>query len=105
MNATFDSICKYIDENTNIFTDVSKFIWENPELSLKEYKACEKYADVLQKGGFTVERNICGIKTAVSGTFGSGHPIIGILGEYDALSGLSQKGAQVSLLRCGRRQD
>ncbi|MBR5261497.1 MAG: amidohydrolase [Oscillospiraceae bacterium] len=92
MNAIFDSICKYIEDNSGIFTDISKYIWENPELSLKEYKACAKYAEVLEMGGFKVERNVCGIKTAVSGTFGSGHPIIGILGEYDALSGLSQKG-------------
>lgn len=47
---------------------------------------------MLKKLGFETEENICGIKTAFTGTYGSGKPVIGILAEFDALSGLSQVG-------------
>lgn len=47
---------------------------------------------MLAQQGFTVEQGICGIETAFSASYGSGKPVIGILAEYDALSGLSQKG-------------
>ncbi len=81
-----------IEQKSNVFCSLSDKIWELAELSLKEYKSAELYCDLLEELGFKVEREICGIKTAFSGSFGSGHPIIGILGEFDALSGLSQEG-------------
>ena len=85
---------EYIDRNAKIFTDVSEYIWQNPELSLQEFKAAARYCEELRKGGFTVTENMAGIKTAFCGSWGSGRPVIGILGEFDALSGLSQvKGA------------
>lgn len=80
----------YLDENSDIFTGVSDAIWENPELSLKEFDATALYCKALRDGGFTVTEGLCGIPTAFCGSFGSGKPVIGILGEYDALSGLSQ---------------
>ena len=57
---------------------------------MEEYKSAAYYCELLEKEGFTVERELCGIPTAFSGSFGSGSPRIGILGEFDALSGLSQ---------------
>ncbi len=81
---------KYIDENKEIFEELSDKIWECAELSLKEYKSAEIYIELLNKLGFEVETGLAGIKTAFSGKFGSGKPVIGILGEFDALSGLSQ---------------
>lgn len=80
----------YIDENKGIFEELSDKIWECAELSLKEYKSAEIYIELLKKLGFEVETDIAGIKTAFTGKFGSGKPVIGILGEFDALSGLSQ---------------
>ncbi|MBE6936579.1 MAG: amidohydrolase, partial [Ruminococcaceae bacterium] len=80
-----------IDEKQQIFTDVSDKIWEYAELSLLEYQSMELYCKVLAENGFQVEKNLCGVPTAFSGSFGSGRPVIGILGEFDALSGLSQK--------------
>ena len=70
---------------------LSDQIWDYAELSMLEFKSTAEYIRVLEAQGFTVERNLCGIPTAFSGSFGSGRPVIGILGEYDALSGLSQK--------------
>lgn len=80
-----------IDEKANIITDVSDKIWEYAELSLIEYKSCELYCKVLKEEGFEVESPVCGIDTAFKATFGSGKPVIGILAEYDALSGVSQE--------------
>ena len=80
-----------IDQNAQLYTDVADKIWENPELSLKEYAAAALYCKKLRELGFAVTEGLCGIPTAFSGSFGSGRPVIGILGEFDALSGLSQK--------------
>lgn len=81
----------YIDENKGIFEELSDSIWECAEISLKEHKSAEIYKNLLEKLGFKVETGLAGVETAFSGTFGSGKPVIGILGEFDALSGLSQK--------------
>lgn len=80
-----------IDEKQDVFTGVSDQIWEYAELSLLEYKSMELYCKVLSENGFAVEKGLCNVPTAFSGTYGSGKPVIGILGEFDALSGLSQK--------------
>lgn len=80
-----------IDAKADLLTSLSDKIWDYAELSLLEYKSTAAYVQILKEEGFTVEENLCGIPTAFSGSFGSGSPRIGILGEYDALSGLSQK--------------
>ena len=67
-------------------------IWEYAELSLQEVQSAALYVRVLRQEGFAVEEGICGIPTAFSASFGTGRPVIGILAEYDALSGLSQQG-------------
>lgn len=80
-----------IEEKQELIFHVADKIWEYAELSLQEYRSCELYCNVLEEEGFLVERGISGIETAFSASFGSGKPVIGILAEYDALSGLSQK--------------
>jgi aminobenzoyl-glutamate utilization protein B len=81
-----------IDENSALFTNISDEIWGYAELSLKEYRSADLYEKALIDAGFTVQKGLYGIDTAVVGSYGQGKPIIGILGEYDALSGLSQQG-------------
>ncbi len=83
---------EYIDKHADAFIGVSDRIWDYAELSLKEFRSAELYCDFLEENGFTVERNLCGVPTAFSGSYGAGRPVIGILGEFDALSGLSQEG-------------
>lgn len=92
MNAQKKNALEKIDAAAETFCSLSDEIWQYAELSLKEFKSAEAYCRTLEKLGFEVERSLCGIKTAFSGKFGSGRPIIGILGEFDALSGLSQVG-------------
>ena len=80
----------FIEQHKDIFTGVADYVWAHPELSLKEFQCAAYYEKVLEEGGFTVEKGVDGIETAFTGSYGSGHPVIGILGEFDALSGLSQ---------------
>lgn len=84
---------QYIDEKSDVITDVSDKIWEFAELSLREFKSSQLMAEVLRQEGFQVEYPFCNIKTAFKASYGTGKPVIGILAEYDALSGLSQEGA------------
>lgn len=69
----------------------AKQIWEWAEPGYQEHKSSKLLADLLERYGFKVERGVAEIPTAFTATFGSGSPVIGILGEYDALPGLSQQ--------------
>ena len=81
-----------IENSKDLIASVADQIWEYAELSLQEVQSAALYCKVLKEQGFTVEEGICGIPTAFAASYGSGKPVIGILAEYDALSGLSQKG-------------
>ncbi len=81
----------FIESKEATIIDASHQVWNFAELSLKEFKSAKMYCEKLKEEGFEVEEGLCGIDTAFSGKFGSGRPYIGILGEFDALSGLSQK--------------
>lgn len=83
-------ILDYIDEKADVITEVSDKIWEYAELSLREFQSADLYARVLAEEGFQVEKPFAGIETAFRASYGSGKPVIGILAEYDALTGLSQ---------------
>ena len=79
-----------VEEKAAALTALSDQIWEFAELSMEEYRSADTYIQLLKAEGFEVEEKLCGIPTAFLGRYGSGKPVIGILGEYDALSGLSQ---------------
>lgn len=80
-----------IDQYQSVITNLSDQIWDFAELSMQETNSANTYIQLLRQYGFSVETNLAGLPTAFSGSYGSGHPRIGILGEFDALSGLSQK--------------
>ena len=86
----------YIDQRGGEFAALSHQIWEYAELSLKEFRSAALYVEKLKAEGFAVRENLGGIPTAFSGAWGSGRPVIGILGEFDALSGLSQAAGEAS---------
>lgn len=71
--------------------EVSDGIWEAAETSLEEFKSSEYLINYAEKNGFKVEKGVAGIATAFTATYGQGKPVIGILGEYDANAGISQK--------------
>jgi aminobenzoyl-glutamate utilization protein B len=70
---------------------INKFIWEAAEVGLEEHRSSAKLIESLESAGFEVKKNIAGMPTAFVASYGSGKPIIGILAEYDALPGMSQK--------------
>lgn len=86
-----EKLYSIIEKHSSLLTDLSDRIWEYAELSMQEYRSSDAYVQILKAQGFEVTTDLAGIKTAFSGSYGSGKPVIGILGEYDALSGLSQK--------------
>ncbi|MDD3346538.1 amidohydrolase [Oscillibacter sp.] len=91
MNQNKQAALAAVEKKAPLVADVADSVWEYAELSLQEERSCAKYCAVLAQEGFTVEKGICGIPTAFSAAYGSGRPVIGLLAEYDALSGLSQK--------------
>lgn len=66
-------------------------IWEHPEEPFRETYACQQVAAFLKREGFSVEVGAGNVPTAIRATWGEGHPVMGLLGEYDALPALSQK--------------
>jgi aminobenzoyl-glutamate utilization protein B len=82
-----------VDRHADELVAMSDAIWGYAETALREHRSSKLLADYAEKQGFTVERGIAGMPTAFVASYGTGRPIIGILGEYDALPGLSQKAA------------
>lgn len=85
------ALYQYLDGKAADFYKVSDTVWEAAETAFDEKISAEALAEALEHEGFDVERGVAGIETAFLGRFGSGKPVIGILGEFDALSGLSQQ--------------
>src|SRR6187397_1222434 len=85
--ATIQSVEKHQQE----LTKLSDEIWAYAETALKEHKSAKALADYAEQQGFKVTRNVSQMPTAFIAEYGSGKPVIGILGEYDALPGISQK--------------
>jgi len=81
---------KIIHDNKEKFENISDKIWENPETRYEEFKSSKTQIDFLKENGFRVEEGIANIKTAFSAEYGKGFPVVGILGEFDALPNLSQ---------------
>ena len=82
---------EYLDQKQDTLTDVANHIWDYAETAFEEFKSAELLEKVLRENGFQVEEGVGKIKTAFCATYGTGKPVIGILAEFDALSGLSQK--------------
>ncbi|MFA6881822.1 MAG: amidohydrolase, partial [Aminobacterium sp.] len=85
-----NEVWSWIDSNQDNFVDMARSIWENPELGYKETFASELQKKFLSKEAFTI-RPVEDMPTAFIAEWGSGSPIVGLLGEFDALDGLSQK--------------
>lgn len=81
----------YISKNSESVLEVVRRMWDEPETAWNEVSAARWNAELLEKNGFKVETEYLGIPTAVRAVWGSGKPVIGFLGELDALPALSQK--------------
>jgi aminobenzoyl-glutamate utilization protein B len=85
-----DIALKHIDANTTAYADAAMQIWHFAELGYQEYQSSALLQKTLKDAGFTIKEGVADMPTAFIAEYGSGKPVIGILGEYDALPGLSQ---------------
>ena len=79
-----------IEQKTSDLTSLSDKIWEAAEVAFREDKSAEYLIEYAQENGLIVEKGIAGMPTAFTASYGEGKPVIGIIGEFDALPGLSQ---------------
>ncbi len=86
-----EEIWRLVDANQEPFIALSDRVWGMPELCYGEVRSCAEHTAMLEQQGFRVTKNVADIPTAVMGEAGEGGPVIAILGEYDALPGLSQE--------------
>ena len=86
-----DAAWTWIEDNKERLIEISDEIWGYAELGLVEEKSAKLLADELESHGFEVERGVGGMPTAFYGVWGGGEPVIGVMGEYDALPGISNK--------------
>jgi len=84
------------------YGEVAQTIWSYAELGYQEVQSSALLQSTLESEGFTIEKGVAGIPTAFLATFGSGGPTVGILAEYDALPGLSQKAVPYKISNDGR---
>ena len=89
------AVVESIEKRSSELVDLSDQVWRFAETALRETKSSKLLADYAEKQGFRVERGVAEMPTAFIATFGQGRPVIGILGEYDALPGISQKASPV----------
>ena len=82
---------KKIEQEKDTLIGLAQKMWDKPEVAYNEVNACAWTAEVLKQYGFEVETGYADLPTCVVGKWGSGHPVIGFLGELDALPGMSQK--------------
>ncbi|WP_288369540.1 amidohydrolase [uncultured Algoriphagus sp.] len=85
------SVIQELDSKTEQYTKIAMEIWENPELGYLESESSALHQNTLSEAGFEVKAGVAGIPTAFVAEFGSGKPVIGIMAEFDALPGVSQK--------------
>lgn len=85
------AILRSVQQHEQALIQLSDQVWSFAEIAMREHQSAKVLSDYAEKQGFRVTRNIAAIPTAFIAEYGSGKPIIGILGEFDALPGLSQK--------------
>src|SRR5437868_6349421 len=79
---TKQDVIKSIDSKYDQYSSTAKKIWEFAEVGYQEEQSSALLQQTLKDAGFTVQANIAGEPTAFTATYGSGKPVVGILGEY-----------------------
>ncbi|THH35584.1 amidohydrolase [Neolewinella litorea] len=88
-------VLQEIDRNADDYFQVAKKIWDFAEVGYQETQSSALLQEMLAAEGFTVEAGVAEIPTAFVASFGNGKPVIGILGEFDALPGITQTSSPV----------
>ena len=89
------AIIASVEKHEEELIAISDSIWALAETAFEEHQSARILADYAESQGFNVERGVAGIPTAFVATYGSGSPVISVLGEFDALPGISQKASPV----------
>ena len=95
MSLTFgqdhQAILTSLDKEADRYANIALTIWDYAEMGYQEEKSSALLQKTLAEEGFTIKKGVAGIPTAFIAEYNNGGPVIAILGEYDALPGLSQK--------------
>jgi aminobenzoyl-glutamate utilization protein B len=86
-----DDVLKKLDEKAESYGAIAQSIWDLAEMGYQEEKSSALLQQTLSDAGFSIKTGVAGIPTAFIAEYGAGAPVIGIMGEYDALPGLSQQ--------------
>ncbi len=84
-------VLKSIDSKYDQYATIAKTIWDYAEVGFQETKSSALLQETLSANGFEIEKGVAGMPTAFVASYGSGKPVIGILGEFDALPGVAQQ--------------
>ena len=102
IDASQNSVNQSIKKHQSTFENVAMDIWDLAEVGYQEYKSSEILINVLKKNGFKITTGVADIPTAFIAEYSNGGPIIGILGEYDALPGVMQTSSPFKETRSDR---
>ena len=91
MHGNTEAIWQIVDTKREDYVALADRVWGMPELAYGEARSVAEHTAMLEQEGFRITRDLAGIPTAVMGEAGEGGPVIAILGEYDALPGLSNE--------------
>lgn len=90
-----DEVLQKLDAKADFYGDIARQLWSNPELGYLETNSSALLQKTLSDAGFQVKAGVADIPTAFVAEYGSGKPVIGIMAEFDALPGVSQKALPV----------
>lgn len=102
LDASQNSVNQSIKKHQSTFENVAMDIWDLAEVGYQEYKSAEILINVLKKNGFKITTGVADIPTAFIAEYSNGGPVIGILGEYDALPGVMQTASPFKETRSDR---
>ena len=91
LNKLKSEIVNSVEKHSENLINISNEIWELAETAFNEHESSKILSDYAEKNGFLIEKGVAGMPTAFIATYGEGKPVIGVLGEFDALPGLSQQ--------------
>ena len=98
----YNKILTSLDADLKKYEKIAQDIWSFAEMGYQEENSSNLLQKTLKDEGFKISKGVAGIPTAFVATYGSGTPVIAILGEYDALPGLSQKAVPYKLSNDGK---
>ncbi|MFK7849283.1 MAG: amidohydrolase [Rhodothermales bacterium] len=85
-----ERVIQGIDKQSAVYAETAQKIWSLAEVGYQEHESAALLISLLEAEGFSIEKGVAGIPTAFVASYGSGSPVVGIMGEYDALPGISQ---------------